>query len=126
MKKIRVIAGMLICAVLAMSAVSCSSGGGGGSDDEETVSSSSSSGSSGTKTYTSVSGGTFKYNLSSQTLTFNANGTVTGNPYNNCTWEEDGHTIKIYTSSGLFMNTVTSNDGFTTITIGEGLTYTRQ
>ena len=66
MKKIVLVAGLLLSAFVLFWAIGCSGGGGGGSDDDGVSYSSgsgsgSSSGGSGTSTYTSVAGGTFKW-----------------------------------------------------------------
>ena len=65
MKKIVLVAGLLLSALVLFGAIGCSGGGGGSDDDGVSYSSGSGSGSSsggsGTRTYTSVAGGTFKW-----------------------------------------------------------------
>lgn len=133
MKKITLVAGLLLSALVLFGATGCSSGGGGGSDDDGVSYSSgsgsgSSSGGSGTRTYTSVAGGTFKYisplAASWQSYTFNANGTyvfnVSTGETSTGTWTAEGTTI--YINSIPF----TANSSFTQISMSSAQVFTRQ
>lgn len=132
MKKIVLVAGLLLSALVLFGATGCSSGGGGGSDDDgvsySSGSGSGSSGGSGTSTYTSVAGGTFKWTSplarSWQSYTFNADGTYV---YNVSTgdrttgpWTAEGTTIYI---SGIAF---TANSSFTQISMSSAQVFTRQ
>lgn len=133
MKKIVLVAGLLLSAFVLFGAIGCSGGGGGGSDDDGVSYSSgsgsgSSSGGSGTSTYTSVAGGTFKWtsplDRSWQSYTFNTDGTYV---YNVSTgdrttgpWTAEGTTIYI---SGI---TFTANSSFTQISMSSAQVFTRQ
>jgi len=139
MKKIVLVAGLLLSAFVLFGAIGCSGGGGGGSDDDGVSyssgsgssgsgSGSSSSGGSGTRTYTSVAGGTFKYisplAASWQSYTFNANGTyvfnVSTGETSTGTWTAKGTTI--YINSIPF----TANSSFTQISMSSAQVFTRQ
>lgn len=133
MKKITLVAGLLLSAFVLFGAIGCSGGGGDGSDDDGVSYSSgsgsgSSSGGSGTRTYTSVAGGTFKYTSplarSWQSYTFNADGTyvfnVSTGDGSTGTWTAEGTTINI---SGI---TFTANSSFTQISMSSAQVFTRQ
>ncbi|HBB13580.1 MAG TPA: hypothetical protein DCZ76_04805 [Treponema sp.] len=132
MKKITLVAGFLLSALVLFGAMGCSSGGGGSDDDGVSYSSGSGSGSSsggsGTRTYTSVAGGTFKYisplAASWQSYTFNANGTyvfnVSTGETSTGTWTAEGTTI--YINSIPF----TANSSFTQISMSSAQVFTRQ
>ncbi|MBQ1671095.1 MAG: hypothetical protein II070_04840 [Treponema sp.] len=133
MKKITLVAGLLLSAFVLFGAIGCSGGGGGGSDDDGVSYSSgsgsgSSSGGSGTRTYTSVAGGTFKWTSplarSWQSYTFNADGTyvfnVSTGDGSTGTWTAEGTTIYI---SGI---TFTANSSFTQISMSSAQVFTRQ
>lgn len=131
MKKITFVATLLLLSFTLFSVVSCANGtSGGGSDSSETTSSSggssggSSTGSSGGKTYTTVAGGTYTwtspYGISSESITFNSNGTyTTGGATGN--WTLSGTTIDMG-GGGL---TAQANSSFTQITY-INKTYKRQ
>ena len=140
MKKITLVAGFLLSALVLFGAMGCSSGGGGGSDDDGVSYSSSSgssgsgsgssSGGSGTRTYTSVAGGTFKYTSplarSWQSYTFNADGTYVFNVSTGAgggstgSWTAEGTTIYI---DGI---PFTANSSFTQISMSSAQVFTRQ
>ncbi len=133
MKKITLVAGLLLSAFVLFGAIGCSGGGGGGSDDDGVSYSSgsgsgSSSGGSGTSTYTSVAGGTFKWTSplarSWQSYTFNADGTyvynVSTGDTSTGTWTAEGTTI--YINSIPF----TANSSFTQISMSSAQVFTRQ
>ena len=134
MKKITLVAGLLLSALVLFGATGCSSGGGGGGSDDDGVSyssgsgSGSSSGGSGTSTYTSVAGGTFKWTSplarSWQSYTFNADGTyvynVSTGDTSTGTWTAEGTTI--YINSIPF----TANSSFTQISMSSAQVFTRQ
>lgn len=136
MKKITLVAGLLLSALVLFVATGCSSGGGGGSDDDgvsyssSSGSSGSSSGGSGTRTYTSVAGGTFKYTSplarSWQSYTFNADGTYV---FNVSTGAGDGSTGS-WTAEGttIYINGIpfTANSSFTQISMSSAQVFTRQ
>lgn len=135
MKKITLVAGLLLSALVLFGATGCSSGGGGGSDDDGVSYSSgsgsgSSSGGSGTRTYTSVAGGTFKYTSplarSWQSYTFNADGTYV---FNVSTGAGDGSTGS-WTAEGttIYINGIpfTANSSFTQISMSSAQVFTRQ
>lgn len=140
MKKITFVATLLLLSFTLFSTVSCANGtSGGGSDSSETSSSSSetssssggssggsSTGSSSGNTYTTVAGGTYRWTspagISSESITFNSNGTyttggVTGN------WTLSGTTIDMSGGEGTL--TAEANSSFTQITY-LGKTYKRQ
>lgn len=137
MKKITLVAGLLLSALVLFGAMGCSSGGGGSDDDGVSYSSSSgssgsgsgsSSGGSGTRTYTSVAGGTFKWTSplarSWQSYTFNADGTyvfnVSTGDGSTGTWTANGTRISI---SGMEF---TANSSFTQISMSSAQVFTRQ
>lgn len=155
MKKITLVAGLLLSAFVLFGAIGCSGGGGGGSDDDGVSyssssgssgsgsgsSSSSGSGSSGTRTYTSVAGGTFKQVVQSGQgyllLTFNDNGTFESTSslgaggLGNGKWRLDGNKILLnltateYTE-GIYVHQFTANSTFTQLTqAGANIKYNR-
>lgn len=151
MKKITLVAGLLLSALVLFGAMGCSSGGGGGSDDDGVSYSSSSgssgsgsgssSGGSGTRTYTSVAGGTFKQVVQSGQgyllLTFNDNGTFESTSslgaggLGNGKWRLDGNKILLnltateYTE-GIYVHQFTANSTFTQLTqAGANIKYNR-
>ncbi|MBQ1713336.1 MAG: hypothetical protein II030_02970 [Treponema sp.] len=146
MKKITLVAGLLLSALVLFGAMGCSSGGGGGGSDDDGVSyssssgssgsgsgssSSSGSGSSGTRTYTSVAGGTFKQVVQSGQgyllLTFNDNGTFESTSslgaggLGNGKWRLDGNKILLNLTAteyteGIYVHQFTANSTFTQLT----------
>ena len=137
MKKIVLVAGLLLSAFVLFGAIGCSGGGGGGSDDDGVSYSSgsgsgSSSGGSGTSTYTSVAGGTYRYTTAAGTymdLSFNSNGTFTWNGQSGTTqageWSLSGTNIDIY-MSGILMGTATTNSAYSQVVYIDGRTYVRR
>jgi hypothetical protein len=143
MKKIVLVAGLLLSALVLFGATGCSSGGGGGSDDDGVSyssssgnsgsgSGSSSSGGSGTRTYTSVAGGTYRYTTAAGTymdLSFNSNGTFTWNGQSGTTqageWSLSGTNIDIY-MSGSLIGTATTNSAYSQVVYIDGRTYVRR
>ena len=138
MKKITLVAGFLLSALVLFGAMGCSSGGGGGSDDDgvsyssSSGSGSSSSGGSGTRTYTSVAGGTYRYTTAAGTymdLSFNSNGTFTWNGQSGTTqsgeWSLSGTNIDIY-MSGILMGTATTNSAYSQVVYIDNRTYVRR
>lgn len=146
MKKITLVAGLLLSALVLFGATGCSSGGGGGSDDDGVSyssssgssgsgsgsSSSSGSGSSGTRTYTSVAGGTYRYTTAAGTymdLYFNSNGTFTWNGHSGTTqsgeWSLSGTNIDLY-MSGILMGTATTNSAYSQVVYIDNRTYVRR
>lgn len=143
MKKITLVAGLLLSALVLFGATGCSSGGGGGSDDDGVSyssssgssgsgSGSSSSGGSGTRTYTSVAGGTYRYTTAAGTymdLSFNSNGTFTWNGQSGTTqsgeWSLSGTNIDIY-MSGILMGTATTNSAYSQVVYIDNRTYVRR
>lgn len=138
MKKIVLVAGLLLSAFVLFGAIGCSSGGGGGSDDDgvsyssSSGSGSSSSGGSGTRTYTSVAGGTYRYTTAAGTymdLSFNSNGTFTWNGQSGTTqsgeWSLSGTNIDIY-MSGSLIGTATTNSAYSQVVYIDGRTYVRR
>ena len=137
MKKITLVAGFLLSALVLFGATGCSSGGGGGSDDDGVSYSSgsgsgSSSGGSGTRTYTSVAGGTYRYTTAAGTymdLYFNSNGTFTWNGQSGTTqygeWSLSGTNIDIY-MSGILMGTATTNSAYSQVVYIDNRTYVRR
>ena len=143
MKKIVLVAGLLLSALVLFGATGCSSGGGGGSDDDGVSyssssgnsgsgSGSSSSGGSGTRTYTSVAGGTYRYTTAAGTymdLSFNSNGTFTWNGQSGTTqsgeWSLSGTNIDIY-MSGSLIGTATTNSAYSQVVYIDNRTYVRR
>ena len=138
MKKITLVAGLLLSALVLFGATGCSSGGGGGSDDDGVSyssgsgSGSSSSGGSGTRSYTSVAGGTYRYTPAAGTymdLYFNSNGTFTWNGQSGTTqageWSLSGTNIDIYMSE-ILMGTATTNSAYSQVVYIDGRTYVRR
>ena len=137
MKKIVLVAGLLLSALVLFGAIGCSSGGGGGSDDDgvsysSSSGSGSSSGGSGTSTYTSVAGGTYRYTTAAGTymdLSFNSNGTFTWNGQSGTTqageWSLSGTNIDIY-MSGILMGTATTNSAYSQVVYIDNRTYVRR
>ncbi len=137
MKKIVLVAGLLLSAFVLFGAIGCSGGGGGGSDDDGVSYSSgsgsgSSSGGSGTRTYTSVAGGTYRYTTAAGTymdLYFNSNGTFTWNGQSGTTqsgeWSLSGTNIDIY-MSGTLMGTATTNSAYSQVVYIDNRTYVRR
>lgn len=143
MKKITLVAGLLLSALVLFGATGCSSGGGGGSDDDGVSyssssgssgsgSGSSSSGGSGTRTYTSVAGGTYRYTTAAGTymdLSFNSNGTFTWNGQSGTTqsgeWSLSGTNIDIYMSE-ILMGTATTNSAYSQVVYIDNRTYVRR
>ena len=137
MKKIVLVAGLLLSAFVLFGAIGCSGGGGGGSDDDGVSYSSgsgsgSSSGGSGTSTYTSVAGGTYRYTTAAGTymdLSFNSNGTFTWNGQSGTTqageWSLSGTNIDIY-MSGSLIGTATTNSAYSQVVYIDGRTYVRR
>lgn len=138
MKKITLVAGLLLSALVLFGATGCSSGGGGGGSDDDGVSyssgsgSGSSSGGSGTSTYTSVAGGTYRYTTAAGTymdLSFNSNGTFTWNGQSGTTqsgeWSLSGTNIDIY-MSGILMGTATTNSAYSQVVYIDNRTYVRR
>ena len=137
MKKIVLVAGLLLSAFVLFGAIGCSGGGGGGSDDDGVSYSSgsgsgSSSGGSGTRTYTSVAGGTYRYTTAAGTymdLSFNSNGTFTWNGQSGTTqageWSLSGTNIDIY-MSGILMGTATTNSAYSQVVYIDNRTYVRR
>lgn len=137
MKKIVLVAGLLLSALVLFGAIGCSGGGGGGSDDDGVSYSSgsgsgSSSGGSGTRTYTSVAGGTYRYTTAAGTymdLSFNSNGTFTWNGQSGTTqageWSLSGTNIDIY-MSGILIGTATTNSAYSQVVYIDGRTYVRR
>ena len=137
MKKITLVAGLLLSAFVLFGAIGCSGGGGGGSDDDGVSYSSgsgsgSSSGGSGTSTYTSVAGGTYRYTTAAGTymdLSFNSNGTFTWNGQSGTTqageWSLSGTNIDIY-MSGSLIGTATTNSAYSQVVYIDGRTYVRR
>ncbi len=143
MKKIVLVAGLLLSAFVLFGAIGCSGGGGGGSDDDGVSyssgsgssgsgSGSSSSGGSGTRTYTSVAGGTYRYTTAAGTymdLSFNSNGTFTWNGQSGTTqsgeWSLSGTNIDIY-MSGSLIGTATTNSAYSQVVYIDGRTYVRR
>jgi len=137
MKKITLVAGLLLSAFVLFGAIGCSGGGGGGSDDDgvsysSSSGSGSSSGGSGTRTYTSVAGGTYRYTTAAGTymdLSFNSNGTFTWNGQSGTTqageWSLSGTNIDIY-MSGSLIGTATTNSAYSQVVYIDGRTYVRR
>lgn len=136
MKKIVLVAGLLLSALVLFGAMGCSSGGGGSDDDGVSYSSGSGSGSSsggsGTSTYTSVAGGTYRYTTAAGTymdLSFNSNGTFTWNGQSGTTqageWSLSGTNIDIY-MSGSLIGTATTNSAYSQVVYIDGRTYVRR
>ncbi|MBQ5498883.1 MAG: hypothetical protein IIT73_03710 [Treponema sp.] len=134
MKKIVLVAGLLLSALVLFGAMGCSSGGGGGGSDDDGVSysSGSSSGGSGTSTYTSVAGGTYRYTTAAGTymdLSFNSNGTFTWNGQSGTTqsgeWSLSGTNIDIY-MSGSLIGTATTNSAYSQVVYIDNRTYVRR
>ena len=143
MKKIVLVAELLLSALVLFGATGCSSGGGGGSDDDGVSyssssgnsgsgSGSSSSGGSGTRTYTSVAGGTYRYTTAAGTymdLSFNSNGTFTWNGQSGTTqsgeWSLSGTNIDIY-MSGSLIGTATTNSAYSQVVYIDNRTYVRR
>ena len=137
MKKIVLVAGLLLSALVLFGAIGCSGGGGGGSDDDGVSYSSgsgsgSSSGGSGTSTYTSVAGGTYRYTTAAGTymdLSFNSNGTFTWNGQSGTTqsgeWSLSGTNIDIY-MSGSLIGTATTNSAYSQVVYIDNRTYVRR
>lgn len=138
MKKITLVAGLFLSALVLFGAMGCSSGGGGGGSDDDGVSyssgsgSGSSSGGSGTSTYTSVAGGTYRYTTAAGTymdLSFNSNGTFTWNGQSGTTqageWSLSGTNIDIY-MSGILMGTATTNSAYSQVVYIDNRTYVRR
>ena len=137
MKKIVLVAGLLLSAFVLFGAIGCSGGGGGGSDDDGVSYSSgsgsgSSSGGSGTSTYTSVAGGTYRYTTAAGTymdLSFNSNGTFTWNGQSGTTqageWSLSGTNIDIY-MSGSLIGTATTNSAYSQVVYIDNRTYVRR
>ena len=137
MKKITLVAGLLLSAFVLFGAIGCSGGGGGGSDDDGVSYSSgsgsgSSSGGSGTRTYTSVAGGTYRYTTAAGTymdLSFNSNGTFTWNGQSGTTqsgeWSLSGTNIDIY-MSGSLIGTATTNSAYSQVVYIDNRTYVRR
>lgn len=139
MKKITLVAGLLLSALVLFGATGCSSGGGGGGSDDDGISyssgsgsGSSSSGGSGTRTYTSVAGGTYRYTTAAGTymdLSFNSNGTFTWNGQSGTTqsgeWSLSGTNIDIY-MSGILMGTATTNSAYSQVVYIDNRTYVRR
>ncbi|MBQ2571703.1 MAG: hypothetical protein II579_04480 [Treponema sp.] len=137
MKKITLVAGLLLSAFVLFGAIGCSGGGGGGSDDDGVSYSSgsgsgSSSGGSGTSTYTSVAGGTYRYTTAAGTymdLSFNSNGTFTWNGQSGTTqageWSLSGTNIDIY-MSGSLIGTATTNSAYSQVVYIDNRTYVRR
>ncbi|MCR5318265.1 MAG: hypothetical protein K6E22_08555 [Treponema sp.] len=138
MKKITLVAGLLLSALVLFGATGCSSSGGGGGSDDDGVSyssgsgSGSSSGGSGTRTYTSVAGGTYRYTTAAGTymdLYFNSNGTFTWNGQSGTTqageWSLSGTNIDIY-MSGTLVGTATTNSAYSQVVYIDNRTYVRR